>query len=112
MIAAAGADELKDVVMAAFYPAVHDTGRLAPETCRGAVTRLAEKGGYLGVLVINAQPGVTSLLLAARCGNCIQYLRRPDACCGARVWKAHSTFLPGMVACSPRCLGLEQHCDH
>lgn len=97
MIAAAGADELKRVVMAALYQAVHDAGRLAPETRRGAVTRLAEKGRHLGIMAINAQPGITNVLLAGRCGNCIQGLRRPNACCGARVWNAHSTFLPGMV---------------
>ncbi len=98
MIAAAGADELERVVMAGFYPAVHDAGRLAPKACRGAVTRLAQKRRHLGILVINAQPGITNVLLAARWGNCIQGLRRPNACCGARVWNAHSTFLPGLVA--------------
>jgi hypothetical protein len=101
MIAAARADELKRVVMAAFHPAVHDAGRLAPETRRSAVTRLAEKGGHLGIVVINAQPGVTNVLLAARCRNRIHCLRRPNARGGVRVWKAHSIFLPGMPLALP-----------
>ena len=40
VIAALAADELKGVGVAAFYPALHDAGRLAPQGRRAAVAGL------------------------------------------------------------------------
>ena len=45
-IAAAGADELIHVVVAALDTAVHDAGRLAPQNAAGAVAGLPGERGH------------------------------------------------------------------
>ena len=45
VIAALAADELKRVGIAAFHPALHDAGRLAPQARRAAVAGLTSKRG-------------------------------------------------------------------
>jgi hypothetical protein len=45
-IAAAGADELIHVVVAALDPAVHNVGRLVPQDRRGAVAGLPGERGH------------------------------------------------------------------
>jgi hypothetical protein len=58
MIAALAADELEHAGVAAFHPALHDAGRLAPEVRRPAVPGLAGKRERRASLR-KAQPRVT-----------------------------------------------------
>jgi hypothetical protein len=71
MIAALAADELERAGVAAFHPAVHDAGRLAPQVRGPAVAELAgtrERSASVGG---KAQPRVTGHggLLAMRGGQ-------------------------------------------
>jgi hypothetical protein len=59
MIAALAADQLERACVAAFHPAVHDPGRLAPEVRGPAVAGLASKWERRASLDGKAQPRVT-----------------------------------------------------
>ncbi len=59
MIAALAADELERAGVAAFHPAVHDAGRLAPEVSGPAVAGLASKREGHASVGVKAQPRVT-----------------------------------------------------
>jgi hypothetical protein len=67
MIAATGADELERVRVAAFYPAVHDADRLAPEASCPAMAGLASMRECHSAVGANAQPSGTRIARAARC---------------------------------------------
>ena len=56
MIAAAGADDLECVGVAAFHPAVHEAGRLTPQPCWAAVAWLARGRECPGTLAVCAWP--------------------------------------------------------
>jgi hypothetical protein len=60
MIAALAADQLEHVGVAAFHPAAHDAGRLAPQVGGPAVAGLASKREGHVSLGVKAQPRVTS----------------------------------------------------
>ena len=60
-IAAARADELIHVVVAALDPAVHDAGRLAPQDRRGAVTGLPGERGLGDAVEPGKHPRVTAI---------------------------------------------------
>ena len=59
MIAALAADELERAGAAAFHPAVHDAGRLAPQIRGPAVAGLASKREGRPSVGVKAQPRVT-----------------------------------------------------
>jgi hypothetical protein len=59
MIAALAADEFERAGVAAFHPAVHDAGRLAPEARCPAVAGLASNRERHASLGVKAQPRVT-----------------------------------------------------
>jgi hypothetical protein len=59
MIAALAADQLERAGVAAFHPAVHDAGRLAPQVRGPAVAGLASKREPHASLGVKAQPRVT-----------------------------------------------------
>jgi hypothetical protein len=67
MIAATWADKLKYVGVAAFYPAVRDADRLAPQARSLAMTRLASTRQRQGALGVHARPRITGIVLAASC---------------------------------------------
>ena len=69
VIAALAADELKRAGVAAFSPAHHDAGRLAPQARRAAVAGLASSGERREILVVTARPRVTGIVRSVRCGN-------------------------------------------
>ena len=69
MIAALAADELERAGVAAFHPAVHDAGRLAPEVRCPAVAGLASQRERQAGLGVKAQPRVTGHGRSARCGD-------------------------------------------
>jgi hypothetical protein len=69
VIAALAADELKRVGVAAFSPALHDAGRLAPQVRRAAVARLASSRECREILVVTTRPRVTGMVRSARYGN-------------------------------------------
>jgi len=54
VIAALAADELKRVGVAAFYPALHDAGRPAPQGRRAAVARLTSRREGRQTLVVRS----------------------------------------------------------
>ena len=64
IVAAGRADELERIAVAAFYPAVHDADRLAPEACCPAMARLASKWQRHIALSMSAQPQITGPGLA------------------------------------------------
>jgi hypothetical protein len=61
MIAAAGADQLIRVGIAAFHPAVDDTDRASAHERRPAVPRLARQRKPQEDLSADTQPGVTGI---------------------------------------------------
>jgi len=65
-IAAAGADELIHVVVAALDTAVHDAGRLVPQDRRGAVAGLPGERGHGDAAEPGTPPRVTAIM-GARC---------------------------------------------
>ena len=69
MITALTADELERGGVAAFHPARHDPGRLAPQARRATVARLAGKRDSAHAMVINAQPRVSGIAPVARYHN-------------------------------------------
>jgi hypothetical protein len=87
VIAALAADELKRVG-AAFSPALHDAGRLAPQARRAAVVRLASSGDCREILVVTTRPRVTGMVRSARYGNGTRTIRRPNASDDVRVSRA------------------------
>jgi len=62
MIAAAGADELKQVGVAGFETTVHDAGRPAPQDRLAAVAGLTGERRCHDVLRPGAQPQVTAIM--------------------------------------------------
>ena len=66
MIAALAADELERAGVAAFRPAVHDAGRLAPQVRGSAVAGLASKREGRASVGVKAQPQVTGMARSAR----------------------------------------------
>jgi len=66
MIAAAGADQLIGVGVAAFHPAIDDTGRAPPQERRAAVAGLAGQREPQEDLSADTQPGVTTIARARR----------------------------------------------
>ena len=103
MIAAAGADELIHVVVAAFETAVHDAGRLAPQERRAAVAGPTSGPDSLDVIRPGAQPRVTAIIGASR-GDSSRTVGRSGA--GHDVKVAKTTHSPHRQRC--RCRGLEQ----
>ena len=91
IVAAGRADELERIAVAAFYPAVHDADRLAPEACCPAMAGLASKWQHHIALSTSAQPPIMGPGLAT-CG------RRGDFESGDRlftgrdiqIWVTHS----------------------
>jgi hypothetical protein len=69
MIAAAGADQLIHVGVAALDTAVHDADRLATQDDPAAVTRLAGRRGCHDGLGHNTQPRITAITRARRRGR-------------------------------------------
>jgi hypothetical protein len=69
MITALTADELERVGIAAFQPARHDPGRLAPQARRASVARLADQRNSAHATVVNAQPRVSAIAPVARHNN-------------------------------------------
>jgi hypothetical protein len=69
MITALPADELERVGIAAFRPARHDPGRLAPQARRATVARLAGQRNSAHATLVNAQPRVSAIGPAARYHN-------------------------------------------
>jgi nicotinic acid mononucleotide adenylyltransferase len=70
MIAAGRADELKNVGVATFHPALYDTDWLAPNARRLAMAELASKRKpHHDALGRDAQPPVTWRIQASRCGG-------------------------------------------
>jgi hypothetical protein len=67
-IAAAGADELIHVVVAALDTAVHDAGRLVPQKCRGAVAGLPGERGPGDAVGSGTHRRVTAIM-GAWCGD-------------------------------------------
>jgi hypothetical protein len=67
-IAAAGADELIHVVVAALDTAVHDAGRLSPQERRGAVAGLPGERGPGDAVGSGTHPRVTAIM-EAWCGD-------------------------------------------
>jgi hypothetical protein len=61
-IAAAGADELIHVVVAALDTAVHDAGRLTPQERRGAVAGLPGERGPGDAVGSGTHPRATALM--------------------------------------------------
>jgi hypothetical protein len=88
VIAALAADELKRVGVAAFSPALHDAGRLAPQARRAAVARLASRD-CREILVVTTRPRVTGMVRSPRYGNGTRTIRRPNASDDVRVSRAH-----------------------
>jgi hypothetical protein len=62
MVAAAGADQLEHVGIAAFKAAGHDTDRLAADECRPAVARLTGKRERHDGVSADEQPRVTVIV--------------------------------------------------
>lgn len=60
MIAAAGADDLEYLGVAAFETAVHDADRLAPHVRRHAVAGLSGSWEHVGVIGTGTQPRITA----------------------------------------------------
>jgi len=77
MIAATGADQLEHAGIAAVNAAVHDAGRLTPDECRPAVTRLTGKRSCHDPVRRYAQPRVTATG-RAQCGDGSRTGARPD----------------------------------
>jgi hypothetical protein len=71
MIAALAADQLEHIGVAAFHPAIHDAGRLAPQVGGPAVAGLASKRERQAGLGVKVQPRVTGhgTLRAVRGGH-------------------------------------------
>jgi hypothetical protein len=69
VITALTADELERVGVAAFHPARHDPGRLAPQARRATVARLAGTRNSAHATVVNAQPRVSAIVPVARYHN-------------------------------------------
>jgi len=61
-IAAAGADELIHVVVAAIDTAIHDAGRLAPQDRRGAMAALPGKRRHGDAVEPGTHPWVTAIM--------------------------------------------------
>jgi hypothetical protein len=76
MIAAAGADQLVHVGVAALDTAGHDADRLAPQDRLAAVTGLTGGRGSRDLLSRDAQPPVTAIV-GMRCGDSARTDRRP-----------------------------------
>lgn len=66
MVAAARADELELIGVAAFHPAVHDGDRLAPQARCPSMAGLASNRKCRGTPDVNAQPRITGTELATR----------------------------------------------
>lgn len=96
-IAAAGADELIHVVVAALDTAVHDAGRLAPQERREAVAGLPGERGHGDAAEPGTHPRVTAIM-GAQCRDGRRMGNRsgtgPDVR-GART--AHSTHRQAVV---------------
>jgi hypothetical protein len=83
MIAAAGADQLIHVGVAALDTAAHDADRLAPQDRLAAVTRLTGGRGSHDLPSRDAQPPVTAIA-RMRCGDSARSDRRPATRCRVR----------------------------
>jgi hypothetical protein len=70
MVAAAGADDLECVGVAAFHPAVHEAERLAPQPCCPAVARLARGRECHDTLAIWAQPRAPGIVCRSETRSC------------------------------------------
>lgn len=66
MVAATGADELKQVGITTFEAAVHDVGRLAPQECCPAVAVLARTRDGHNVAGPDAKPRVPTMIRGRR----------------------------------------------
>jgi hypothetical protein len=94
VIAAVAADELKRVGIAAFCPALHDAGRLAPQACRAAVAGLTSSRECRETLVVRARPRGTGIVRVVRYGNIIRTVKRPDSGYEVGVFWAHQSPPP------------------
>ena len=88
IVAAAGADDLEYVGVAAFGPALHEAARLTPQTRRQAVTRLARGRECHDTPGACGQPRVTCVVRVARCGHGTGRGSRPGTRGDARVPRA------------------------
>ena len=94
VIAALAADEFKRPGVAAFHPALHGAGRLAPHARRPAVAGLASKRKCWTTLIVTARRRTTGIARAARRRNGTQTVRRPRADGDVRVSRAHQSPPP------------------
>jgi|HubBroStandDraft_3_1064219.scaffolds.fasta_scaffold144557_2 hypothetical protein len=94
MIAAAGTDELKQVVAAALDTAVNDVGRLIPQESRAAVAGLTGGRARVGDVGPGTRPQVAEIM-GIRCGDG----NRMGIQCGTDhgVRAAHSTHRQALV---------------
>ena len=77
MVAAAWADELEPIGVAAFHPAVHYGHRLAPQACRLAMAGLAGHRKCRGISGVTVQPGITGTVPATRSRGDFRTARAP-----------------------------------
>jgi hypothetical protein len=111
IVAAAGADHLECVGVAAFHPAVHEAERLTPQPCCPAVARLARRRECHDTLAVCVQPPVTGILGVRGAGTAPGRVagRGPVAMSGSagRVIASPAPDRPGRASCSrgtsPRC---------
>ena len=97
MIAAAGADELKYVCVAAVEASVHDADWLAPQERRAPVAGLAGQRECHDILRPDAQPRVT-MIVRTRCGDGGRTDSRSGTGHGVKVARtAHSTHRQAVV---------------
>jgi hypothetical protein len=96
-IAAAGADELIHVVVAALDTAVHDAGRLVPQERRGAVAGLPGERGHGDTAEPGRHPRVTAIM-GVRCSDGRRMGDRSGTGHGVRDARtAHSTHRQAVV---------------
>jgi hypothetical protein len=88
VVTALGADELKHAGVAAFYLALLDVGRLAPQAGRIAVAQLASKRVCHDTLVVDARPRVTGIV-RAQYRNAIRTISQADIGYGVQVGASH-----------------------